>query len=512
MRVISCTLQNFASYKSLEFNFENQGLCLIAGPTGSGKSTLCDAIPWCLFGRTAKDGAVDEVLSWPGDQITTGVLRLWIEDKQLTIVRTRGKSAKDNDLYWLWHHTGNNVHRGKDLNDTQKLINNLLGFDSALYLSGAYFHEFSQTAQFFTTTAKNRRLICEQLVDLALAKNLQIKITEAKKELQHTVSEISHEVDVKNNLLRFLSKPNDYKQKAETFKIDKAFRIEDLACAINELRVKIKPAKYFFDKNRELTQAAKDLGDSRCSECGAKKHGDKHEHIARMRSVLTNDSNLNSYDANKLNSLELELVREQKTKNTYNDLIKKLEKDKKTTKAEIFDLELKHNDIKSKLADHELLLDVVNDFRGVTIKNTIGHLEDQTNRLLSDHFDAEIRVTFDVIDADKLDVTILKDGNICSFTQLSKGQRQLLKLCFAVSVMRAAANHSGVSFNCAFFDEALSGLDDLLKIKAFRLFETLGLEYESIFIIDHSEGLKQAFTNKYTVSLTNGSSQIEKNS
>jgi len=59
VKILSCVLENFASYERLEFDFSPQGLTLIEGPTGSGKSTLCDAIPWILFGRTAKDGALD---------------------------------------------------------------------------------------------------------------------------------------------------------------------------------------------------------------------------------------------------------------------------------------------------------------------------------------------------------------------------------------------------------------------------------------------------------------------
>src|SRR5271166_6085820 len=155
MKILSCYVSDFASYEELHFNFQKQGLTLIQGPTGSGKSTLCDIIPWTLFGRTAKDGAVDEILKWNSTEPAYGNLTLEVRGEKIAVTRARGKNAKDNDLI-LW--VDDKLIRGKDLNDTQKLINTKLGMDLQLYLASAYFHEFSQTAGFFTATAKNRRL------------------------------------------------------------------------------------------------------------------------------------------------------------------------------------------------------------------------------------------------------------------------------------------------------------------------------------------------------------------
>ena len=107
-----------------------------------------------------------------------------------------------------------------------------------------------------------------------------------------------------------------------------------------------------------------------------------------------------------------------------------------------------------------------NQYRSQAINETIRAVEAKTNQFLTDFFDAEIRVAFKADAADKLEVTIFKDGNEASFTQLSKGQRQLLKFCFAVAVMIAVQNHHGISLNQLCFDEALDGLDDMKKFAA----------------------------------------------
>lgn len=503
LQLISCHLQNFASYREVSFDFRNQGLTLIQGATGAGKSTLCDAVPWCLFGRTSKDGAVDEVVSWNANSTTCGSITVDINGSHILIVRTR----KPNDLYYC---TSPDLtpRRGKDLNDTQKLINNLLGIDSSLYLSGAYFHEFSQTAQFFTTTAKNRRAICEQLVDLSLAKNLQLKLAEQKKEISTKIQKHEQSIQSYGEKIQYLARQNDFHEKSKNFEANKAEAIGSLVSLIQSTEAKIKSDEYFAEWSREIIQATKAIGKSICSECGGPKNSQAHSNISHMRHEFELESRDSARLKVNLEGYQRALKKEQASENIYRDLIEKMALESTSIKEAYSKLKLELKEFNIELEDVELLSDIIVDFRGFIIKNTISNLEGHTNQLLEKHFDAEIRVLFDIEEADKLDVTIFKDGNQCVYTQLSKGQRQLLKLCFGVAVMSTISNRHGINFNAIFFDEALSGLDDTMKNKAFGLFKTLGLQYESIFVIDHSIEFKTLFDRQYTVQLINGSSVI----
>jgi len=76
--------------------------------------------------------------------------------------------------------------------------------------------------------------------------------------------------------------------------------------------------------------------------------------------------------------------------------------------------------------------------------------------------------------------------------------------------MGTVQNHHGIDLNAIFFDESLDGMDDNAKLKALRLFEKLSLDYNSVFLVEHSEAIKASIANKYTVSLVSGSSVIEK--
>lgn len=489
MRVGQVELQNFASYEKASFHFDDSGLTLIHGPTGAGKSTLCDAIPWILFGKTAKGGGVDEVLTWPGDKVTTGTI--WLDN--VTISRSRGPKAKDNDLtFWP---TDGVVTRGKDLSDTQKLINSFLGLDYELYLAGAYFHEFSQTAQFFTTTAKNRRTICEQLVDLSLPKKLQEKIKEQLKEVQEQVDGHEHNITMLESKLKTLLRAQeDENNRSKNWNTNQAIKIKQ---ANNRVLM--------FEENRALRveqvikRSAERAKSKVCSECGAIKTAATHRH---------EDSNL-------------EIVRIENEENPYVEQYQDLVNEENPHKEGVKDFSNEIENTKSKLAfqqgnaaaleqesaELDMLSDAIVEFRSLLIKNTILDLEGQTNVLLSNHFDAEIKVELNIEDSDKLDISITKNGNNCSYTQLSKGQRQLLKLCFGVSVMKCVSNHHGINFEQLFFDEATDGMDESNKAKSVNLLETLALD-KAIYLVDHSEHLKAMINNKFKVELIDNRSVI----
>lgn len=559
MLIDKVTVSNFASYQYLEFDFHNKGLTLISGPTGSGKSTLCDIIPWILFGKTAKDGSVDEVRSWNNSDPTKGSALIDMASiaGKICITRVRGKS---NDLYFT---VGPGVEqRGKDINDTQGLINRLLGLDYCLYMYGSYLHEFSPATSFFTATAKNRRQLTEQVVDLSLSKNLEEALTDYKKQVKEELDKYTTNLTIKTELkartesylfkeLKAESlwesiKVNqiiDLESKSKTFKQDQEQllleALDQHRKQSNVLKDMLEDAKIGIFTDEELaeqktrieTMKSEDLDDI-CKECGNSKNSHKKLLIVKAENELrlketTNDykktrviasqQNLDRHNAQKAlvyekfsdkeNPYVSQIAALKAQSNPHKELITQL-----TQELIEFDLELKDltstvSNFRQEMSDIKILSGIAQDFRALLIKNTIVELQESTNRFLTDFFDSEIRVTFK-IDADKLDVSINKDENTCSYAQLSKGQRQLLKLCFGISVMRIVQNHNSIKSNVLFFDEALDGMDDTLKLKAFNLLNKLSLEHESIFVVEHNEAFKTMFPKEIKVSLANGTSAL----
>lgn len=534
MRVLSCEIENFGSYKSFTFNFTDKGLALIQGPTGSGKSTLCDAIPWVIFGRTAKGGAVNEVLPWSGGD-TSGIIDIDVKDMRHTIVRTRGKNS---DLYY-YDDTGSTT-RGKDIPDTQRLINELVGMDYETYLAGAYYHEFSKTAGFFTSSAKGRRELCEQLVDLSLVMRLKEQLKSKTKFLTDALIPAQDKSKTLASNILLLNKNKygaqvvswDEKQRIQleeaqlkhaNFAQDKAAEIEklkELLTAIVANTVSISPND---TEEAAIKARLHELENTRCVTCNAPQSHLVTDSIKEQLSEIKANKKAYAQAQERIDTILFNIGRLESEPNTYGDVIEQisnqinpfiaLECTNSEAIAEIGqELELVSvaiDELKAQLVELDQLFDIIADYRVITVKNAIIELQDKTNELLSLYFDAEIKVVFSAQEADKIDVMIMKDGNESVYTQLSKGQRQLLKLCFGLAVMRRVANHNGISFNCLFLDEAFDGLDEPLKIKAYNLLNNLTTEHESIFVVEHSEAFKSMFSKKFTVKLVNGNSLIE---
>ncbi len=560
MKILSCEVRMFGSYEHFLFDSYSQGLTLVSGKTGSGKSTLCDMIPWALYGRTAKGGAVDEIRCWNAEQNTTATIRCEISSgKILQITRIRGKTM--GDLFYLWEESPEEK-RGKDLKDTQNQINQILGTDYDLFILGSYYNEFSPIVTFFTSNAKTRRVIIEQLVDLKLSSNIQDSITDYKKELKNELAETIQTLTLaENRKTNLLESKNNLISKSETWEIEqktcktrmqaaktsfdqkvmreisqtkKAFQEEttELELEKSKLLELTRAAPDFTKEKEHIQEAIKKYEEDICKECGAPKENTsvialnrelykmvqmENEYarnkiqLDRVRHTLSTVLSLYKAKINRLNSTNFdESAYTIQSANPFAVLIKENIEEFNKTVLDLAKFEDMRAALSAELADIADLAEVLDIFRTVLIQHTIVCLQDTTNAYLSKYFDAEITVAISAEESDSLALSLYKDGNMCSFTQLSKGQRHLLKLCFGLAVMKHVSNHHGVSFSAIFIDEGLSGLDDQLLSKAFGLFQEIAAEHSSVFVIEHNTALKTLFSSELQVNLVDSRSKIAK--
>lgn len=169
---------NFCSYPHLSIHFDSLGLCVVTGPTGAGKSTVFDAPAWCLYGATSKDGAADDVRPWGVSEPTKGVQDVQLHDGFIVVTRIRG-TPRQNDLFWT--EIDGEVKRGKDINETQKMLEERLGCSAELYFTSAYLHQFSKADSFFIAKAKERRDTLERIADLSLPVLIAERAKESRK-------------------------------------------------------------------------------------------------------------------------------------------------------------------------------------------------------------------------------------------------------------------------------------------------------------------------------------------
>ncbi len=573
MRLKNCRATNFGSYKDLSFDFSNLGLALVHGATGSGKSTLQDLACWTLFGVTAKNGNADEVRSWLApDSSTISTLEVESPKGTIYVTRIRGK-ASQNDLYYTFA-SNEKQFRGKDLTETQVHLNEVLGVDADLYLTGAYFCEFSPTAAFFVSKAKDRREVFERIANLSLPVTLAEKSSSARREVKAALTKIdadlarvtgrieqinTHRGQVDNDAANWDVNQRNLKsrlaKRSETFEQDKAKHIAEL---------EIESAAYKLNKVYEIQeletsmqiliedihvpgdlrlvtdgiiQQIKELSAETCPTCGASKDNDKRlvyerELTAATRAYDDNEANLRQWFRYKnqletldneknpnerlleaakkaVNNYAEELAREKTKINPFLALRTKLKTEHADSLLEQVNLKFQSEQLSYKFNALNQLYDLSFDLRGALLINAVRQSQDTTNSYLEKYFDSEIRVTFSLEAGDSLEVNIHKSGYPCVYKQLSKGQRGLLKLCFTLSIMKAAANSAGVHFSNLFFDEALDGLDSDLKVKAYNLFTELETEHEAILVIEHSSEFKTLFNKQYHVTLESDASTIE---
>lgn len=535
MRLVSASVSNFGSYDSLEFSYENQGVTLITGATGSGKSTLLDIAPWILFGRTSKNGSVEEIIRWGSALPAKGTLTSEVNGARVKVTRSRGLKGKDNDLYFTVD--GGDEIRGKDLADTQKLLNGILGMDAEAYLLGSYYHEFSQAGAFFTTTPKIRRAICDQLVDMSLSKKLTVLLSDKKKVLTKELDNAQGQISKYEAEATFAEGEADRAQKLE-----RSFDSER-----NQRRAQLDRAILDFTKKQQerisrlvvpnpdaarygtIVSAVQELGaliasiTDVCSSCGGPSDPQRKNALEAELRALEEQGREYARQVKRKAEIEAQIKDIESQENPYPAQLADLERAEnpyqaiyatnvaraESARAKVAECSGQVKSLGLRLLDLETLGHLVQVFRGEQLQDAVTLLEDTANGYMEEYFDGEFRIELKIDEeGDQVDIEIMKDGNLCSYTQLSKGQRGMNKLCFAVAVMKCISEKRGLKFSALFLDEALDGLDGELKTKALSLLNKLGTEHESVFVIDHASEVKALVDNQKQVRLEGGVSRV----
>lgn len=124
----SIKIKNFMSFVDVEKKFNRNGLYLIYGKSGSGKSSIFESIVWCIYGDTHKSVKVDEVVNLKYGNNCSVELKLIVDDRRYTIARYR-KHEEYGDNVFIYDENGDEMSH----QNVQDTINAIIGVNDSLF-------------------------------------------------------------------------------------------------------------------------------------------------------------------------------------------------------------------------------------------------------------------------------------------------------------------------------------------------------------------------------------------
>jgi DNA repair exonuclease SbcCD ATPase subunit len=183
----------FGSIKEVKLEFNNEGMYIIKGKNGAGKTTIFSALFWCLFGETLK----------PKSTITTWETHQW-EDYPGTMVNVRlGKGAELINItrcldYKEKIYGGKGANRLiveknlkvldiKDKRDIQKEIESIMGMSSTLFKSSIIFGQ--KMKRLIEDTGGDKKKILEEAFNVNFINEAIKNVENDSRKIKDTYSE-----------------------------------------------------------------------------------------------------------------------------------------------------------------------------------------------------------------------------------------------------------------------------------------------------------------------------------
>ena len=144
---VNLKLSNFTSYgeNPPELDFTKFKLAAISGLNGAGKSSLLDAISWCIWGVSRAGDSADALIH-SGAESMQADFSFELDGHTFTIKRKRAKKGGGSTALELWSNS-HNLTEGTIKATQEKIINtlhlNFENFANFSYLRQGHVDEFN---------------------------------------------------------------------------------------------------------------------------------------------------------------------------------------------------------------------------------------------------------------------------------------------------------------------------------------------------------------------------------
>jgi DNA repair exonuclease SbcCD ATPase subunit len=522
-------IENFQSCELVEFNLNQPGMVLISGKNGTGKSTIFDALAWCLFGVTLKNLKADDVVSLKASKNTMVSVRIEDESKIIDIRRYRKHKEHKNSLQ-VWVNGAD--CSGWNIDSTQAKVDNLLGMDRTLFTNSVMFAQ--GYSQFFATLddSEQKRLI-EGFITSTLYEDAAALAKQKVDELRSEQRDVEHEAQVAQS--RWDSAKESLEEMlelSENFEADRKRKATELK---KELRTCLTDHKRLGDaiasKTLELegidsTRAKfeSEKAKSKCSKCSQSLPFAKQTELDRLDSLsrsirvgLSGDkANLNSIERDKNRMLETlagldELVNDYKDRaDSYDKKLDKLAGDLGRHSRRLGEI----------IEEIKLYEFWVTGFGNKGIKSFLfDSIIPQFNELVAHYSDlltdGIIHISLSPTSQlksgdtrDKFSVQVINIDGSNSHKASSGGEKRSIDLCILWALQGLARNKLTSSINFEVYDECLDTLDPDKTDAVLKVLRSHA-KTRSVFVISHNDVLKTSFDTVYYASKHKGWSQLK---
>lgn len=261
MRVTEMHVENFLSFGVADFNFDRAGLVLVEGDNrddpsassnGSGKSSMIDALVWCLFGTTLRGYDKDEVVNRHADGGCLVCVTMNDGERSWDVTRARRHPKRKNTLSLEETDEGGatrDLSRGSN-QETQELVDGVLGCTLATFLSSVVFGQ-DRAYRFGSLTDAEQKKILDEVLGVerfALAgAAARRREADLRRELEGSRADRARaEAAVAETEEQLV----DLRAKEEGFAADKRSRVEAARARVSDLRAEANKARRMFDVDK----------------------------------------------------------------------------------------------------------------------------------------------------------------------------------------------------------------------------------------------------------------------
>jgi len=254
MRLIRATIENFLIIKRAEISLATPSLSLVLGyssdggkadSNGVGKSSVFEAICWCLYGKTYKGLAHDDVVSNKSKGGTRVSVELVIGDRLITVVRHRAHKKHNNKLHIF--DDGKNISPFRQ-QDADALLKSLLPISYTAFKHVVYFGQFMPD-KFLSLNDAGRKQLLEELLGLEAFSDAEKKVKLHVKEMKSKLLTLTGYEDALKESIE------EGEKLLEKAKLEKAEKLKSIMEEITTLAL----SRRVLKKKEQKTRALRDV-------------------------------------------------------------------------------------------------------------------------------------------------------------------------------------------------------------------------------------------------------------